>query len=229
MYAKFEGSPFLKEFLKYRNWILDSIQVKTKGQIHVNDTTKAIIHQLTKILPRYLVDDENSFPCQFKNLLFETDCLNQEELKNHGAHFKQFDPDRSVETEPLLFSLLSTMCYSNGKAEIIKLWIDRLVQRFEVTKKIYESYQPGFRKGAGKNDVYGLYVLFSVILSKFYHENKLLKYLNTLIKVNDLLCSISDEITESPNLSAMSFLSIMSETYLVTDLIRRKEIQGVFN
>jgi len=68
------------------------------------------------------------------------------------------------------------------------------VQKFEVTKKIYESYPIGFRKGEGRNDIIQLYWMFSVSLALFYRRSKNIKYLSTLIKVSDLLCSLDDNL-----------------------------------
>ena len=75
----------------------------------------------------------------------------------------------------------------------IKSWLDRLVQRFEVTKKLYDAYAPGFRKGQGGNASVRLYWLFALSLSLFYARTGSLKYLSTLLKVCDLLCSLPDE------------------------------------
>lgn len=75
-----------------------------------------------------------------------------------------------------------------------KVWLDRLVQRFEVTKKLYESYQAGFRKGEGPYTSVRLYWLFALTLCLFYARTNEIKYLNTLLKVNDLLCSLPESV-----------------------------------
>lgn len=73
-----------------------------------------------------------------------------------------------------------------------KAWLDRLVQRFEVTKKLYESYPPGFRKGEGANTSVRLYWLFALALCLYYTRSHEIKYLSTLLKVCDLLCSLPE-------------------------------------
>ena len=74
-----------------------------------------------------------------------------------------------------------------------KVWLDRLVQRFEVTKKIYEAYQAGFRKGEDANTSVRLYWLFALSLCLFYARSNEIKYLSTLLKVCDLLCSLPEK------------------------------------
>jgi len=108
---------------------------------------------------------------------WDVECITSFNLKN------------KVSTEKLLISLIFNQLNDES---VTKEWLDNLVQRFEVTKKIYEIYMPGFRKGAGKSDVVQLYWLFSLLLALFYSEVKNIKYLSTLLKVNDLLCSLGD-------------------------------------
>jgi len=75
-----------------------------------------------------------------------------------------------------------------------KVWLDRLVQRFEVTKKLYESYPQGFRKGEGANTSVRLYWLFALALCLYYTRSHEIKYLSTLLKVSDLLCSLPETL-----------------------------------
>ena len=74
------------------------------------------------------------------------------------------------------------------------VWVDRLLQRFEVNKKLRMEYLPGFRKGLGKDDDIRLYQCFSLILSLSYLQQGGLQYLSTLLKLNDLLLSLPKEI-----------------------------------
>jgi len=94
-----------------------------------------------------------------------------------------------VTTLALLQELIATQLIDAGNAGI-KVWLDRLVQRFEVTKKLYDSYPPGFRKGEGANTSVRLYWLFALALSLFYARTGWIKYLSTLLKACDLLCSL---------------------------------------
>lgn len=102
----------------------------------------------------------------------------------------------SFKTEEILMMLISHLCFNNDSMNI-KNWIDFLVQRFEVTKKLSEFYFPKkIKKGAGDNKNVSLYVLFSLLLIVYFKHNKNIKYLNTLLKINDLICSLDNSQIE---------------------------------
>jgi len=99
----------------------------------------------------------------------------------------------SITTVDLLRSLIAA--HLTNKHDVnIKRWLDRLIQRFEVTKKLYEVYPPGFKKGEGANKIVRLYWLFALALCLYYMSSQGLKYLNTFLKVCDLLCSLPENM-----------------------------------
>ncbi len=69
--------------------------------------------------------------------------------------------------------------------------IDKLVKRFEVTKRVYSRYQ-GNRYVAADKEAYRdlkLYLKMAVIFSKGYEQTVRLPYLNALLKIIDSLSS----------------------------------------
>lgn len=106
---------------------------------------------------------------------------------------KTFSLDETVDTSALIEFLLATLL-SAGKEEAFvpeaQMWIDRLVQRFEVSKKVWSRYHAGFRKGEGSNGDVDLYYAFALLLALAYARSRQLQYLSTLLKVNDLLLSL---------------------------------------
>ena len=58
---------------------------------------------------------------------------------------QKFSIERDLRIQELLNSLFSQYKIKNILKN--KLFLEHLVQRFEVTKKIYKNYLPGFRKG----------------------------------------------------------------------------------
>lgn len=112
---------------------------------------------------------------------------------NTAAGLLQFSIAAAVDTERLLEALLAVQLDARHDG-LIKDWLDRLVQRFEVTKKLYATYPAGFRKGEGANTSVRLYWLLALSLCLFYAQTRNLKYLNALLKVNDLLASLPPEI-----------------------------------
>jgi hypothetical protein len=62
-----------------------------------------------------------------------------------------------------------------------------LIKRFEVTRKIYDDYDENFRKKEKYSfDESRLYLLFAFILIQAYEKEKMLYYLNALLKLNDI-------------------------------------------
>jgi hypothetical protein len=69
---------------------------------------------------------------------------------------------------------------------------DLLLRRFEVTKKIYAEYNLDFRPTdrARRELFLENYIFFSYTLAEAYNINGSLKYLNSMLKVNDIICSM---------------------------------------
>jgi hypothetical protein len=111
------------------------------------------------------------------------------DLARMAGSLGEFTTTRAVDTHALLLGLIAT-ALSGSLSREAAAWLDRLVQRFEVTKKLYESYPAGFRAGAGGYGAVRLYWLFALALCLFHESSRDLQYLSTLLKVCDLLCSI---------------------------------------
>ena len=108
---------------------------------------------------------------------------------------------------------------------LIKFWLDLIVQRFEVTKKIYESYPHNFRNGEGRSNIIQLYWMFALSLILFYCKTKNIKYLSTLLKVSDLLCSLDEKLL-SDEIPAQG-LSVILLVELLSVKILTRNINGV--
>tara|TARA_B110000483_G_scaffold229109_1_gene292790 strand:+ start:110 stop:1213 length:1104 start_codon:yes stop_codon:yes gene_type:complete len=81
-----------------------------------------------------------------------------------------------------------------GKQRHLKI-LNSLIKRFEVSKKLFKSYDiVEIRKDSKEHNDILTYSLFSLVLQLFFHktikaEQKII-FLNTLLKVNDILSSI---------------------------------------
>ena len=90
--------------------------------------------------------------------------------------------------------------YNSNNRELIKQKniIDVLIKRFEVSKKLFLQYEiKRLRKQSSKFDEILLYPLFSLVLQKYYlnlNDRNKLVFLNTILKVNDIISSISNSI-----------------------------------
>lgn len=190
MYTAFEGTPFLRAYFASR---LDAIQNLNQCDGVSSPDEKLFNIAFAKI-------NENFIPFFSEGLgtapffissdsvkdITEDDKLSLVQLAQRTA---EFSTESAVVTSDLLESVIAAQVLDLSLAET-KLWLDRLIQRFEVSKKLFAFYPPGFRRGEGANDVIRLYCLMALSLSLFYSKSLELKYLNTLLKVCDLLSSL---------------------------------------
>jgi hypothetical protein len=145
------------------------------------------------------------------------------EFEARADSLEQLSVQATVSTLELLKTLIAAQLV-NRYSELTKLWLDRLVQRFEVTKKLYETYPAGFRKGEGSTHIVKLYWLFSLLLSLYLKDKLEFKYLSTLLKVNDLLCSLPDELHAKSISSEIMTVILINEMLNIKQLTQQKGI-----
>ncbi|HEY3432206.1 MAG TPA: hypothetical protein VGK09_06625 [Rhodocyclaceae bacterium] len=125
-----------------------------------------------------------------------------------GGDLARFDLTQTVSTEELLDAMLECL----PGQERWSFWLARLVQRFEVTKKLYQLYPPGFRKGEGGYENLAHYRKLALLLTHGFAESGSLVYLNALLKVNDLMFSALEPMRWSR--SAMELLALLANAEL---------------
>ena len=99
--------------------------------------------------------------------------------------------DAKTQTDHLINGLILALDKSPEEAATALSRVDRLVQRFEVTKRIFDGYDDSWRALDRKryhNSV--SYALFAVLLSKAYEKTASLTYINALLKCGDILNAI---------------------------------------
>lgn len=114
--------------------------------------------------------------------------IEQREIKNLLFEFEDENPTKSLFNN-WIHDLLDGNFEDTEKLNL-------LLKRFEVTKKIYDSYDSDFRPTEKTTEYKNiqLYILFSYILALAYTYYKKLYYLNSLLKVNDIIISNEDSI-----------------------------------
>lgn len=98
----------------------------------------------------------------------------------------------------------------------------KIIQKFEITKKIYDKYQIDSFKGIGYNKNLDIYILFGICLIDFYHKTKNLVYLNSILKLSDILCSQIK--TDSSLISSGTIYIIKNELYVINKLLNKNNI-----
>lgn len=199
MYTPFQGESLLRSYLSSRIAVVR----RCPAVKYANDGSDTVL--LSYALPRLkeLFDAASIVGgMKFQSLLEagsvrigRQDAIDDTVLQGLARIMDGMSTLVRVTTVDLLHSHIALQL-TNAQDVNTKIWLDRLVQRFEVTKKIYEFYQPGFRRGVGDNSSVRLYWLFAFALCLFYANSKEIKYLSTLLKVCDLLCSLSCDLLQ---------------------------------
>jgi hypothetical protein len=181
MYSEFKGEDFLSEYLENRINFLWNLAPNDHNEFTGLD--KHVLNQAYNILTpkknaNLLRIPEAFIPKSYSNL-----PTLQKIVSPHSFTIKE-----KIETFELLEAILQNYLLERSLSHDV--WLNRIVQRFEVTKKLGKYYLPGFRKSEGGYDDIRLYQVLSIILAFSYSQSKELQHLSTLLKVNDLLLSL---------------------------------------
>lgn len=190
MYTPFEGAGFLDSYFTSRMACLR----KAAGTGEAPDLP--FLSRSARMLSECLDTNAPTHRAEFRRLAgWNVDAASPANAAGAAERLARLTPSEVVVTSDLLAALLCSMTTRRDPDET-KPWLDRLCQRFEVTKKLFDSYQPGFRKGEGSSTSIPLYWQFALALALFHAATGQLKYLSTLLKVCDLLCSLPVDALE---------------------------------
>lgn len=185
-YADYGGIRFLEEYLENR---LDRLKVRcgTPGTFGGVDEEKShqVVHKLCNTIGVFPPNGTEPYlDIPLDSAEFKSKCLRQ--------HRIEFSADFC--TAQLLTGLLHLLsCRGSGNDRAVSEslpWCELLVQRFEVSKKLYEEYGPALRGGSGDDANIYLYKRFALVLCLVYLHTNRLAFLSALLKVNDLLLSL---------------------------------------
>ena len=175
---------------------------------------------------------------EFKGLNFINDYINQrlnkiEYLKNDYSQINELklvkewiDSNIKIDfkSEDIPFNSLfffKKIIMSGGDSD--KYLINKIIQKFEITKKIYSEYSIDTHKGSGDYKKIELYILFGICLVLIYEKSKNLKYLNSLLKVSDIICSQNfDQII---HLKKLINIDLKNEHFFIQELIYESKIK----
>ena len=225
MYAPFEGAPLLDAFFQTRRQLmrrLDSASIPWDEEQVV---------PIANLIDRSLAQRCPTTHERWRKELADATKLVQKHdavlyVAGSTVESVAFSVDREVTTTALLEALLAALASEKAVpaqfAQSIPAWLDRLIQRFEVTKRLYDSYQPGFRKGSGDYQSLRRYWLFALILSLSLSKQLRLKNLSALLKACDLLCSVpAGELMQSVPAGGMQIV-LATELASIGALIKVK-------
>jgi hypothetical protein len=210
MYTLYQGSEFLDAYFQNR---LESLKrLKTiKGR---KNKLQLFLYSKATILIKDFLDKEISNDSLIPIIDWKCDIkFDYSYINDRLSTLSSFNMNNEIYTQSLLESLINNQLNKSDE-NLIKFWLDLLVQRFEVTKKIYKSYSVNFRKGNDRSDMVQLYWMFALSLILYFCATKKIKYMSTLLKVSDLLCSLDLELLNkslpSQGLSLILLVELLS-------------------
>ena len=99
-------------------------------------------------------------------------------------------------------------------------FIMALLKKFEIKKRIFSEYDHELKENSTDFKILTNYILLAAICAKKFQDNGNPKFLNTLLKLNDTICSQIDSISDAHDLSLVYHV-INLELEYVNDLNRK--------
>lgn len=153
-----------------------------------------------------IINPENYFYSQYMGIQFLFQWQN--DRKKIGICQDNFSVDNffsqphyiiatsSIVVSSVIFKDIYLEADQSNISEKNKEIIDGILKRFEITKKIFDKYSPDMRPLLGSSDRdINLYLKFGIIIELMYTKTHDLTYLNSLLKIVDILSSIFDDLT----------------------------------
>lgn len=221
MYTPFEGAALLDAFLSARLGMLRQLTLRSPS-----DAADALlIGGAMAVIDRRLAQRSPGVHDQWRLLLdidhAEQDVMQVPRSLVATSGLAGFSPDREVSTSALLRAVVCSLSDEMMQDEA-RVWLDRLVQRFEVTKRLYEKYPTGFRKGVGDFGCLRRYWMLGLALCICLADERSLRLLNTLLKVCDLLCSVdTDDLRKEVPVAGMRIV-LAIEAVSIRELMMNK-------
>jgi len=211
MYSKFYGHEFLQEYRNMRSQYIESLQASIDLPA-IKDSVSNELMELT-VLAISLVNGGE------KDSIFVRCDDWQEDLER----FKTPDNINLQEIFNIVLRNINKQEFLYSKP--VDEFFNSLIKSFEVRKKIYRNYYPPF-KPVDDNDYKQLkdYLIFACFMGFFYLITDNLKYLNTLIKLNDTLLSLFNTLA-LPEEKALLMISLLLEEKAVVDLCTEKKVE----
>ncbi len=108
--------------------------------------------------------------------------------------FIKFSEENYINTNEFLCKILASSIdiVNLSKEDLSKL--NFLIKRYEIDKKVYSIFiEPRRPENQDYRNIKN-YILLALICKQIFNNHRSFKFLNTLLKINDLLISIIDEI-----------------------------------
>ena len=125
-------------------------------------------------------------------------------------------------TNELYRSIVIELINNTRNIQVIPI-IDKFLKKFEIRKKIFLHYDDEFNKVGDEFKEIQNYILLSFMCLIRYQVTSDLKYLNTFLKLNDMICSVKNLIVNKTDISLFHYL-LTSEMKCILKLLDELDI-----
>ena len=178
-------------------------------------------YQMTPFLDKNFLNDYQRTRINYLEKISKFEKI---ELKKiiHNINQKDMQEDRNGKfnsvTSIMLFDVLTALINDeNNNFDII----DKFIKKFETKKLIFSKYDDNLQPISNEYSEIQNYLLLAIICVFKFKNSKNLKYLNTLLKLNDTICSQINSIDNSIDASLCNIV-ITNEQNFIADLIQKK-------
>lgn len=230
MYAPSLGRPFVSIYTDFRKGIIEKLLGCDCGSESENENNRQFLKTIDYLNSLLSSESSKNFIKQiFKSDDYFIDCLNKEPLNEEsltqtGETITGFTGQ--IYTGDLIQSLinLKTSNFESAHSRVT----DLLIRKFEVSKKLSDYYfisndlgEITVLKGSDNNASYRVYWMFSLLLLMNSVGADGIRVLSTLLKVNDLLCSVPTvRVTKEVSARQLAF-SLAIEALFVNEVMTR--------
>tara|TARA_B100000953_G_C18008202_1_gene417206 strand:- start:397 stop:996 length:600 start_codon:yes stop_codon:yes gene_type:complete len=130
---------------------------------------------------------------------------------------------KKIHLEKLLNELLNLKNNYNEKNSKNNIIIDTFLKKFEIRKRLFLSYNSNLEEGEDRYDNLRNYLFLSNLGLIRYHETNNLKFLNTVLKINDTLCSQIEKLDDEDDKLLLRYL-LENELIAVNNICTKKGI-----
>ncbi len=206
MYSSFLGLEFLSAYIKDRDYLINK---RTSSQF-----TDSLIDRFQEELSNQIKKRKFNYS-NLKLFLIKNKIVDKEKQRGRSIKDSKF-----IFTNNLFKMIISSKIDKKNK-KVIK-YIDKFLTKFEVSKQIDEKYNLLFKRVNSSHLNLDIYANFALILCLTYIKFKNLRYLNCLLKINDLI--VSQQKLDVNTLTKIK-LSLLLEKVFVINLFNRNKIK----
>ena len=214
MYSEFIGVEFIDYFINSRKIFQSKLQ----------DLNWSISNKITPldIGTRFTLFNLKNDKEGFKSSKFKE--LNLKYFDKDQPKFNSTLFEKNFETSSFISSLIYELIL-NKNIPLLKNEIEKIIQRFEVSKRIFNNYEKKFSSGYGSCKNIELYLMTSCLLNLYYLRTSSLPSLNCNLKIMDLIISQPSIENIKNDCYEPLFSLIDIERYFVSNLMKKLEIK----